>query len=62
MGSIHGILFLMFVYSLVSLKPWVKINVKLMFKMFLLALFPFGFIVIDRHARKLIESERDSKR
>ncbi|MEM7184560.1 MAG: DUF3817 domain-containing protein [Spirochaetota bacterium] len=53
LGAIHGILFLIFFYTLISIKPWVQISGKKLITFLLLSMIPFGFIFIDKQVKKL---------
>ncbi|HMS85297.1 MAG TPA: DUF3817 domain-containing protein [Nitrospira sp.] len=51
-GSIHGILFLLYVAQLVKLRSTYQWDNKFSFSAFLAALLPFGPFVFDKHLRE----------
>lgn len=50
-GMIHGILFIIFMFSLFNAKIKEKWNVGFIFQLFVLSLIPFGAILIEKRVK-----------
>ena len=54
MGSIHGILWLAFLYILNEARKKNNFDTKLVVELVILSVVPFGFILIERKLKRLI--------